>query len=135
MKKNHYFQTLLVGSLFMTGFSFSQKMNETQAAMDFKKYAKAAATGNMEDAKSALERAKTAVDAAAEHPETKESAKTNYYKGEIYMGLHSFTRSKNDFKTAIDAYKKSLNSDKKFQGDIQESIFTYKRNFDNASYK
>jgi tetratricopeptide (TPR) repeat protein len=135
MKKNHYFQTFLVGSLFMTGFSFSQKMNETQAAMDFKKYAKAAATGNMEDAKSALDRAKSAVDAAAEHPETKENSKTNYYKGEIYMGLHSFTRSKNDFKTAIDAYKKSLNSDKKFQGDIQESIFTYKRNFDNASFK
>ncbi len=119
----------------MTGFSFSQKMNETQAAMDFKKYAKAAATGNMEDAKSALDRAKSAVDAAAEHPETKENSKTNYYKGEIYMGLHSFTRSKNDFKTAIEAYKKSLNSDKKFENDIQESIFTYKRNFDNASFK
>lgn len=135
MKKKYYFQTLLVGSLFVSGNSFSQKMNETQAAMDFKKYAKAAATGNMEDAKAALERAKTAVDAAAEHPETKESSKTNYYKGEIYMGLHSFTRSKNDFKTAIDAYTKSFNTDKKFHGDIQESIITYKRNFDNASYK
>lgn len=135
MKKRHYFKTLLVGSLFMAGFSFSQKMNETQAAMDFKKYAKAAATGNMEDAKAALERAKTAVDAAAEHPETKESSKTNYYKGEVYMGLYSFTRSKNDFKSAIEAFKKSFNSDKKFQGDIQESVFTYKRNFDNASFK
>ena len=135
MKKKYYFQTLLVGSLFVSGNSFSQKMNETQAAMDFKKYAKAAATGNMEDAKAALERAKTAVDAASEHPETKESAKNNFYKGEIYMGLYSFNHSKNDFKTAIEAYKKSYTFSDKFHGDIQESIGTYKRNFDNSSYK
>ena len=133
MKKNHYFQTLLLGSLFMTGFSFSQKMNETQAAMDFKKYAKAAATGNMEDAKSALDRAKTAIDAAAEHPETKENSKTNYYKGEIYMRLHFLNNSKNDFKTALEAYKKSLNSDKKFQGDIQESFFSFKQKIEESS--
>ena len=93
MKKNHYFQTLLVGSLFMTGFSFSQKMNETQAAMDFKKYAKAESNGDREVAKAALDRAKIAIDAAAEHPETKESAKTNYYKGEIYMRLYFFNNS------------------------------------------
>lgn len=86
MKIVKYSVVLLTAMLFTTG-AIAQKKNETNAAMDYQSYEKAIMSQNMESAKKSLLSAKTWIDLAAENPETKESVKTLYYKGKIYIGI------------------------------------------------
>jgi len=86
MKIVKYSAVLFTAMLFTTGV-IAQKKNETNAAMDYQSYEKAMMAQNMESAKKSLLSAKTWIDLAAENPETKESVKTLYYKGKIYIGI------------------------------------------------
>ncbi len=128
--------SFFAGSILLTFNSFSQKMNETSAALEYNKYADILArmmmTGenNMEAGKKALVKAKEYIDLAAAHPETKESPKTLFYKGEIYTGLliasaEDTTYMKENGEALLDqgieSYKKAFPS-KKYKEEVLTSI-------------
>ena len=76
--------TLIVATAVVSTFSFGQKINETSAAVEFKnKFHPALMQGKIDDAKNALLSAKKYIDLEAEHPDTKASSKTVYYKGGV----------------------------------------------------
>lgn len=127
--------TLIAGILAMTTVSFGQKKNETSAAVEYKsKFEPSMMKGDMEGAKKALLSAKEFIDLAAEHPDTKESAKTLYYKGEIYTGAAAVAMMTQDtnfmidnfgrdaFEVGIAAFKASHISSSKYRPDIENSI-------------
>lgn len=128
--------SFFAGSILLTFTSFSQKMNETSAALEYNKYADIWArmmmTGenNMEAGKKALLKAKDYIDLAAVHPETIESPKTLFYKGEIYTGLllvgadDSIYMKENGealLNQGIESYKKAFPS-KKYKEEVLSSI-------------
>lgn len=127
--------TLIAGAIVLSTVSFGQKVNETSAAVEYKnKFEPAMMTGDMEGAKKALLSAKGFIDLAAEHPDTKESAKTLYYKGEIYSSATAIAMQTGDttfltanfgadaFDKSIEAFQKSYTLSKKFQPDIDNSV-------------
>lgn len=126
---------LLAGGLFLSGLGFSQKTNETSAAVEFKqKYQPAIMMGKIDDAKTALLNAKKYIDLAAEHPDTKGTSKTLYYKGEIYGAAAQVAMMTGDstfmmqnfgsdaFEVSIESLKASYIKDKKFRPDIDNSV-------------
>lgn len=128
--------SFFAGSILLTFNSFSQKMNETSAALEYNKYADILArmmmTGenNLEAGKKALIKAKEYIDLAAAHPETKESPKTLFYKGEIYTGLliasaedSIYLKENGDLllEQGIESYKKAFPS-KKYKEEVLSSI-------------
>ena len=139
MKTSLGLKTLVASSLLLGFNSLGQKLNETSAATEFKKYVKASALGEVETAQNSLLKAKSYIDQAADNAETKESPKTLFYKGEIYMALsNSDSKEINSlkaFETAIESYKKGFTISDKFDGDITESIYSLKQKYDNQSYK
>lgn len=135
--KNKLFKiSFFAGSILLTFNSFSQRMNETSAALEYNKFADILArmmmTGenNMEAGKKALVKAKEYIDLAAAHPETKESPKTLFYKGEIYTGLliasaedTTYLKENGDvlLDQGIESYKKAFPS-KKYKEEVLSSI-------------
>jgi len=71
---------LVVAMGFITYGTFAQSAKVTSAYKYFSDY-------NREKDPEYLTKAKEAIDLAAEHPDTKESAKTHVYKGQIYMAI------------------------------------------------
>jgi Tfp pilus assembly protein PilF len=127
--------TLIAGSLLVTGLGLAQKTNETSAAVEYKqKFQPALMMGKVDDAKTALLNAKKYIDLAAEHPDTKGTSKTLYYKGEIYgaaaqvammTGDTTFLMQnfgKDAFEISIASLKESYTLDKKFRPDIEASV-------------
>lgn len=125
---------IALGLVFVSGLSFGQKPNETSAAMKFQEFERAFGSGDMENAKKAILKAKGFVDLAAANPETEKSAKTLFYKGEIYTSLVLMSGvAANDAEfmkevpedadqQGINAYKASLASSNKFKSDIENSV-------------
>jgi tetratricopeptide (TPR) repeat protein len=70
----------------LCNISFSQKMAETDAAIAFNAYTTALYSGDLAKAQKSITDAKTSIDQAASNDETKNSPKTLFYKGEIYLG-------------------------------------------------
>ena len=95
---------IILGALVLsTTLTFAQKKNTTNAAMS---YSDAQKSGNMEDATVALLEAKTYIDLAAVHADTKADAKTLMYKGKIYLEVVAMgTKSKNETVLAMDLKK------------------------------
>jgi len=127
--------TLIVATAVVSTFSFGQKINETSAAVEFKnKFQPALMQGKIDDAKNALLSAKKYIDLAAEHPDTKASSKTLYYKGEIYGGAVQLAMMSGDssflvnnfgkdaFDISIANLKEAYTKDKKFRFDIEQSV-------------
>lgn len=86
--------------------------------------------GNIEAAQSALKKAKEYIDLAADNESTKQSAKTLFYKGEIYTGYLMIFESDSLFmkehgneylNIGLESYKSSLAISSKFKSDIEES--------------
>ena len=140
---------VLVGALLVSSLSFGQKKNETSAAVEFKnKYAPAMQSGDMEIAKKTILSAKEYIDLAAEHPDTKESAKTLYYKGEIYVAIADLADRKADsdlsamvtdafLQQAVESIKKA-HDDKKWSSDAGEASYRARFSLDkqaNGKYK
>jgi tetratricopeptide (TPR) repeat protein len=123
---------LLAALALTTGFSFAQKAVETSAAVEYKNnFQDAFMRQDMEKAKSSLGKAKTFIDQAAVHPDTKESPKTLYLKGEIYFyavfmkGMDStlfpdITEKSMD--DAIASWNKAYTISNKMDEDIEASI-------------
>lgn len=124
----------MVGAFFVTSVSIAQKKNETDAAVVYKNtFLPALMEGNMEAAKKALIKAKASIDLAAENPETKESPKTLWLKGNIYssflvVGLQSMDTNfiklagEDAMDVSIEAYKKGYSVSDKFDADIEEGV-------------
>lgn len=137
--------SILVGTLLLSTLSFGQKKNETSAAVEFKnKFAPAFQSQDYETAKKSILSAKEFIDLAAAHPDTKESAKTQYYKGEVYLGIISLAMVSDDAslkemvtaelkQESVDAFKKSYSLDKKYQSDVTDAIYRARVVFDKAA--
>ncbi len=139
--KNRLVKISLIACSFMFAFnSFSQKLNETSAALEYKKFEelfqKMMMTGEnkLEEGKKILLKAKTYIDLAAENPTTKDNAKTLFYKGEIYTGLlmaaaedTNYIKENGDMllEVGLASYKRAY-EDKKFKEDVRSSIGTKK---------
>ncbi len=134
MNKRLIHQLVIAALILLAIPVWAQKKNETSAAVEFKNnYQAALMAKDMEKAKKSLIAAKGFIDLAAEHPETKESPKTLYYKGEIYsnfmlLGMQamdtSFIKSagENAMETAVQSYAKAFSISDKFDDDIKQSI-------------
>lgn len=124
---------LVIGALSFTNNSFGQKKNETTAAVIYKnQYMMNMAKGKLDEAKSALLEAKKFIDLAAAHPETKESQKTLFYKGEIYanfltLGMQSQDTSfikkagEDAMDQSVNAFKMGYPNGKKYKSDIKDA--------------
>jgi tetratricopeptide (TPR) repeat protein len=127
--------TLVFGIVGISFASAAQKNVETSAAVEYKNnFMAAMATGDMDKAKKALIAAKGHIDVAAEHPDTKESPKTLYYKGEIYsnflvIGMQTMDTSfvkiagEDAMDIAVAAFKKGFQVSDKFDSDIRASAY------------
>jgi tetratricopeptide (TPR) repeat protein len=128
---------LLAGIVCISSFSFAQKKVETDAALALQAFEKAQGSGNMDEAKKQILKAKESIDIAAANPETEKSPKTLYLKGEIYTNLLLFKAlgdaefNKNipdDAKDiSIKAYKESYTLSNKYDSDIQNSVNVIKQ--------
>jgi hypothetical protein len=130
---------LLAGIVFVSSFSFAQKKVETDAALALQAFEKAQMSGNMDEAKKQILKAKESIDLAAANPETEKSPKTLYLKGEIYTYLFTMkATAANDAEfqknipetatqTAIKAYKESYEISNKYDSDIQTSVNNMKQ--------
>lgn len=135
MKNRLQKSVLITGALILSTVTIAQKKNETSAAVEFKnKYQPALAGGDLETAKKSLVAAKGFIDLAAEHPETKESPKTLWLKGEIYSnfiilgGLAQDTVfvkivGEDGLKIAVESFKKGFEISDKFDDDIRLSVY------------
>lgn len=135
MKIVKYSAVILTAMMITTG-AFAQKKNETNAAMDYQSYEKALMSQDLDGAKKSLLSAKNWIDEAVEHPDTKESVKTLFYQGKIYLGLSMLGLMSDDVelkelateenaKKGIDALKKSYELDSKgrYRDDIKTMAF------------
>ena len=133
MKISLLSSVLVMGALTLTGSSFGQKKNETTAAVIYKnQYMMNMAKGKMDEAKLSLIEAKTFIDLAAAHPETKASQKTMFYKGEIYANFLTLGMQTQDtafmkkggedaMDQSINAFKTGYPLGKKYQVDIKDA--------------
>lgn len=142
--KNRLIKTSLIAGSFLIAFgSFGQKLNETSAALEYKKFEgvfqSMMMTGEnkLGEAQKILLKAKSYIDLAAENETTKNSSKTLFYKGEIYTALiiasaeDTIYLKENGDKLLDDglaSYKRGF-EDKKFKDDIRNSILTKKNLF------
>lgn len=65
----------------------AQNSNVVSAAIEYKKYTPALMQQKMDEAKEVILEAKSFIDPAMEHEDTKNDEKANYYNGVIYFGL------------------------------------------------
>jgi len=95
---------LILGALVLsTTLTYAQKKNTTNAAMSYQDAQKAMMQGKFENAANALVEAKTYIDLAATHEDTKNDPKTLMYKGKIYLELGAIgTIAKNETALAMD---------------------------------
>lgn len=139
MKTSLGLKTLLVGSLLLGLNSFGQKLNETTAATEFNNFNKLIQKGKLEEATTSLMSAKNYIDLAAENSETKESPKTLYYKGQIYLAISNLNskdiKAEKSFEIALESFKKGFAVSDKFDGDITEKMYELKRETDGKSFK
>lgn len=133
-----------LGLALISGISYGQKMAETDAALQYRDFKTAMSSGDMASAKKNILKAKGSIDKAASNPETEKSAKTLYYKGEIYSSLVLMSGLAADDATftaqipadadvqGINAYKASLAVSGKFKGEIEGSIHQMQQLLRNA---
>jgi len=117
--------------------TWAQKTNETSAAVEYtQKFRPALMSMKLDDAKAILLNAKKYIDLAYNHPDTKESAKTLYYKGEIYGAAYTVAAMTDDsvylynnfghedsvLQTAINSFQESWKKHKKYRPEIENSV-------------
>ena len=126
--------SLVLGVLTITSVAYGQKKNETSAAVEFKNnYMKAMMMQDAEKAKKALIAAKGFIDLAAAHPDTENSQKTLWYKGEIYanflfLGMQIqdtafiMLAGEDALDQSIEAFTKGYPLGKKYKIDITNAV-------------
>lgn len=151
MKRNMIKVGLVIALVAVTGTSFGQKIAITDAAVEFQnRFKPALMQGKMDEARASLLNAKASIDKAAAHPDTAKDPKMLFYKGEIYGASLSMVRSEADtsyvfdnfgkdaLDVAVEAYRESYKSSKKFQADIEQSLnmsLMVLENLANTSFK
>lgn len=146
--KNRLTKISLIAFSFMFAFnSFSQKLNETSAALEYRNFEdlfkKMMMTGEnkLEEGKKILLKAKSYIDQAAENPTTKDNSKTLFLRGEIYTGLlmaaaedTNYIKENGDMllEVGLASYKRAF-ADKKYKEDVQLSLAKKKILFGGAA--
>lgn len=125
--------TALTFGVFALSFSsLAQKSVETSAAVEYKnKFQPAMMKGDLEGAKKALLSAKSYIDEAAAHEDTRNSQKTLWLQGEIYGALALLSAQDSNFvdvspedaiEKALISFEKGYPLGKKYKRDIEESV-------------
>jgi len=121
--------TLVLGVVALSTTAFGQKKEITNAALEYKKLKPMLYAGtDIPGAKKSVIVAKGFIDKAAAHPDTKESQKMYWYKGEIYFALSMLLEmdsslidmSADDaFDASLKAWEMGLKAGKKYKIDIE----------------
>lgn len=126
--------SLALGVLAISTMAFGQKKNETSAALERQKAYGFLMKQDYENAKASMLSAKDFVEKAAAHEDTKNSQKTLWLKGDIYLGLVSIAMQSQDMaflqeldstimEDALAALDKGYHMDsKKYKDDIEETV-------------
>lgn len=78
---------LFAGIIVISTSINAQNSNVVSAAIEYKKYLPELMSGNVEGAKKVLMEAKSFIDPAMKHEDTKDDPKAHYYNGVIHFGL------------------------------------------------
>lgn len=124
--------TLTLGIVALSTVSFGQKSNITNAALEYKKLKPMLyhPAPDVPAAKKSVILAKGYIDEAAAHPDTKESQKMFYYKGEIYFALSILLEmdssiapisSDDALDASLKAWGMGLNLGKKYKVEIEQA--------------
>lgn len=139
-----------IGIITFCNLSFAQKVAETDAAIAFNAFNQALYSGDLVKAQKSITDAKSSIDQAASNDETKNSPKTLFYKGEIYLGyLLAYSQdsllieeiSDKYIEEAVSAFKscysvsKSIGGKvfKTYKADLKETIANKKNLFSMAA--
>lgn len=137
--------TWILGVALISSVAFGQKKNETSAAVEYKnKFLPAFRSEDNAAAKKSILTAKEFIDLAAAHEDTKNSAKTQYLKGEIYIAIMALGQKSNDpellemtnedmMKQAQQALKASYEGGKKYQSSVEEAVYRARVYFDQTA--
>ncbi|MBU2018743.1 MAG: tetratricopeptide repeat protein [Bacteroidetes bacterium] len=137
----------IIGALLISTSVMAQKKNETSAAVEYKnKFVPALRSQDFETAQKSILNAKEFIDLAAVHPDTKGSSKTQWLRGEIYMGMVTLAQMAkpgsmdeatmaSNLKISRDAFEAGYDLDNKYDSDITESIERARYFFDQAANK
>jgi tetratricopeptide (TPR) repeat protein len=132
MKNTKWFA--IAGFAVLSATVSAQKTNETSAAVEFRNtYKDKLMRQDFDGAKKSLEKAKGFIDQAAAHPDTKDSPKTLFLKGEIYsnfvmLGMQSMDTTfikkggEDALDVAIASYKRGYEVSDKFDGEIEDAV-------------
>lgn len=126
---------MILGVLVSGSVVFGQESNVTTAAIEYNKIKNMfSEVGDISpEAKHSIIIAKTAIDAAAAHPETKEDQKMFFYKGNIYIGLAYFLAKdptivpisdEDAFNTGIKAWEMGIASGGRYTDDIRGAVIS-----------
>lgn len=123
---------LFLGIIALSSSALAQKAKETSAAVEYKnKFQTAMMTGDLEGAKKSLLAAKGFIDEASVHPDTENSQKTLWLKGEIYGSLALLKAQDSTFtdvdpekaiEISLAAYEKGYPISKKMASDFEGSV-------------
>lgn len=133
---------LSIGVVAISTLSFGQKNKVTDAAVEYKNtrlpFAMMSPDFDLKATVASLNKAKTAIDEAAQHEDTKNDQKMYWYQGEIYtaiavIGSLDSTAFDADpelaLEKAITSYSTGLNAGKKYQRDIQDATTNWSNIF------
>lgn len=133
-----------LAAIVLSGISIAQKANTTNAAMAYKAY-EAVRFEDFEQAAKDLLEAKSYIDLAAVHPDTKNEPKTLMYLGKIYIEIPFCAQTSGDatlksfdgdscYKVGFDAFERSKAADTKemYVEDINNYCAFYRSFLSNA---
>jgi len=123
---------LVLSILTLSSSAIAQKAKETSAAVEYKnKFQTSMMTGDLDGAKKSLLAAKGFIDEASVHPDTENSPKTLWLKGEIYGSLALLSSQDSTFsnvdpekaiEVSLAAYEKGFPISKKMSSDYISSV-------------
>ena len=108
----------------------AQNSNVVSAAIEYKKYMPAMMQQKMDEAKEVILEAKSFIDPAMEHEDTKNDEKANYYNGVIYFGLIELSSQFEDLKEyqneetmkKIESSFKIAREDRKYKREVEDFV-------------
>lgn len=108
----------------------AQNSNVVSAAIEYKKYLPELMSGNVEGAKKVLMEAKSFIDPAMKHEDTKDDPKAHYYNGVIHFGLIELSaqdealkeyQSEETMEMIEKSFKVALDS-RKYKRDVEDFV-------------
>ncbi len=120
----------VIAAVSFLGNVYAQNSNVVSAAIEYKKYPQAMATGDMEKAKKVVMEAKSFIDPAMKHEDTKNDEKAHYYNGVINFALIELSTKYEDLKEyrseetmeEIKSSFKIASEKRRYQRDIEDFV-------------